>query len=99
MNKIYFQKITFLSIFILLLVNDGFSQCSVSAPADVTINCGQTATLVANTNVPTYSYSSSTCAPVVIAGTNAFPTACDDCVTGDINIGFPFNFMEIHITI
>ncbi|MES2587495.1 MAG: T9SS type A sorting domain-containing protein [Bacteroidota bacterium] len=68
------------------------AQCSVTAPTDVTINCGQSTSLVANTNIPTYSYTSSSCPPVAITGTNAFPTACDDCVTGDINIGFPFNF-------
>jgi hypothetical protein len=89
------KKNYFLIVLIILFTkseNYFFSQCSVAAPADATINCGSSHTLVAPTNVPTYSYVYGTCAPVAITGTNAFATACDDCITGDIAIGFPFNF-------
>jgi hypothetical protein len=45
--------------------------------------------MAATTNAVNYSVNATSCSPVAISGTNAFPTACDDCVTGQINIGFP----------
>lgn len=67
------------------------AQCPTS-PANVSLTCGSTTTLVADTNFVRYSMQRLSCAPYTISGTNAFPSACDDCVTGQINIGFPFNF-------
>lgn len=62
------------------------------APPNITIPCGGSTTLAASPNFTTYQVINTLCSPVAIAGTNAFPTACDDCVTGSIPIGFPFNF-------
>ncbi|MEO8234987.1 MAG: T9SS sorting signal type C domain-containing protein [Flavobacterium sp.] len=97
MKHNYFQK---RHNFILLLVlslfttsnNNLIAQCATTPPADVTINCGTSTTLSATTTAVSYSVVTSACTPVAITGTNAFPTACDDCVTGQIPIGFPFNF-------
>jgi len=69
-----------------------FGQCSVIGPPNVSINCGSSTTLAATTNAVSYSVVASACTPVAIAGTNAFPVTCDDCVTGQIPIGFNFNF-------
>lgn len=79
---------------IVLLSNHvtSYSQCAVSAPGDVSVPCGGTATLSAPTNAVTYTVVTSSCTPVAISGATAFPTACDDCVTAQIPIGFNFNF-------
>ncbi len=66
--------------------------CSVSAPADQTIGCGISTALTAGNTFVAYNVVSTLCNPIAITGTNAFPTACDDCVTGQIPIGFNFNF-------
>ena len=70
----------------------GYSQCSVTAPPDQTIACGSLTSLTAPSNQVIYSLTATTCAPIAISGTTAFPVACDDCVTGQIPIGFPFSF-------
>jgi len=90
MKQNYLKKIIYI-FFILLNISAVSSQC-VSAPADVTIGCGNSTTLSATTTAVTYSVVPSVCAPLSTAGTNAFPTTCDDCVTGQIPIGFNFNF-------
>lgn len=69
-----------------------WSQCQVTAPNDVSITCGASTTLTASTSFVVYGVTSTSCSPVLITGTNAFPTTCDDCVTGQIPIGFNFNF-------
>lgn len=81
-----------LTFFFCFLTGISLAQCP-EATGDATINCGASATLVAPAN-PTSSFtvSSAPCSPVPITGTNAFPTACDDCVTGQIPMGFNFNF-------
>ncbi len=86
------SKITLLSLGLLFFSKLGYSQCAVSAPPDVSIACGASTTLNAPANPVTYTVVTSSCPPVAISGTNAFPTACDDCVTGQIPIGFSFNF-------
>lgn len=69
------------------------AQCQVETPPDFSINCGSSTSITATTNAVTYSVVTSSCGPVNLpSATNAFPTACDDCVTGQIPIGFPFNF-------
>jgi|GEM_PF-2549212 len=68
------------------------AQCAVTAPNDISILCGSSTTLTANVNYVSYQVVESSCGPLATTGTNAFPTTCDDCLTGDINIGFPFNF-------
>lgn len=81
-----------LLIFALIVSNvSAFGQCPIP-PANVTIPCGGSTTMAATTNAVNYSVTATSCAPVPITGTNAFPTPCDDCVTGSIPIGFPFNF-------
>lgn len=87
MNSVLLFVKTFIFI---LFVSIGNAQ--VTAPPNVTISCGGSTTLAATTSAITYSVSATSCAPVPITGTTAFPTACDDCVTGNIPIGFPFNF-------
>lgn len=70
-----------------------YGQCAVTAPGDVTINCGGSATVSATTTAVTYTVVSSACTPLSLpTPTTAFPTACDDCVTGQIPLGFNFNF-------
>ena len=68
------------------------AQCGAQASANATIGCGSSYTVTASTNSVVYSVAPSSCTPVTISGTNAFPTACDDCVTGQIPLGFNFNF-------
>jgi hypothetical protein len=81
-----------LTLLFVLLFTDVLAQCPV-ATGDATINCGASATLVAPATVSnTYTLSSAPCAPANIVGTNAFATPCDDCVTGQIPMGFNFNF-------
>lgn len=98
MKNIYSLKIDFkFQIFLFTFFINSFfikivAQCSVFAPADVSIPCGGTTNLAASTNSVTYSVVTSACTPVAISGTNAFTTNCDDCVTDQIPIGFPFNF-------
>ena len=48
--------------------------------------------MAATTTAVTYSMVTAPCPPVAIAGATAFGTTCDDCVTGQIPIPFPFNF-------
>lgn len=86
--------LTLLTLAIFLLVNSAvvIAQCAITAPEDVAIPCGTSTTLTANNNFVTYQVIESNCGPLATNGTNAFPTTCDDCVTGDLNIGFPFNF-------
>lgn len=86
-----YLKTLFFIFLITLKFNLGFGQC-VTAPADVTINCGNPTTLSATTSAVTYSVVTSTCPPLSTAGTAAFPTTCDDCVTGQVPIGFNYNF-------
>ena len=88
--KFNYLKFFFL-VLIFLKVNSSLAQC-VTAPADVAINCGNSTTLNATTTAVTYSLVTSSCVPYAITGTNAFPTACDDCVTGQIPIGFNYTF-------
>jgi hypothetical protein len=86
-----YLKTLFFIFLITLKFNLAFGQC-VTAPADVTINCGNPTTLSATTSAVTYSVVTSTCPPLSTAGTAAFPTTCDDCVTGQVPIGFNYNF-------
>lgn len=88
----FYHRILFLTVIVLLTVTKSQSQCIVTAPDDVVVNCGSSATLSATTTAVTYNLVATLCPPVAITGTTAFPTACDDCVTGQIPIGFPFNF-------
>ena len=67
------------------------AQCP-TAPPNQTINCGQSTTLQATTSFTNYQVVASSCPALPLTGTDAFPTACDDCVTGQIPIGFSFNF-------
>ncbi|WP_395046804.1 T9SS sorting signal type C domain-containing protein [Flavobacterium sp.] len=97
MKQNYFQKKQLFVLLVLLTLfttsnNTLIAQCVTTAPADVTIDCGTSTTLSATTTAISYTVVTSSCGPVAIAGTTAFPTACDDCVTGQIPIGFPFNF-------
>lgn len=66
--------------------------CAVKAPADVTLLCNETATLTAPSTQVSYSMVATVCDPIAITGTNAFPTPADDAVTGQIPLGFNFNF-------
>lgn len=89
------KSFTLAIVFILIgffTVSKSSAQCTVTAPGDVTINCGGTTSVSATTTAVTYTVVSSACTPLTIAGTTAFPTACDDCVTGQIPLGFNFNF-------
>jgi hypothetical protein len=88
MKKHYFIKILFLLFIYTINLK---AQC-VLGPPNVEINCGSNTTLAATTTSVSYAYVSTSCTPLSNVGTNAFPTSCDDCVTGQINIGFPFNF-------
>ena len=85
------KKILLLSLFISIFSNI-FSQCIATASADVTIPCGGSTTLVAQTNANNFLLSQAACTPFPCGATAAFPVACDDCVTGQIPIGFAFNF-------
>lgn len=80
-----------LSLFILSTSNF-FSQCIPTASADVTIPCNSSTTITAQTNAANFLLSQAACTPFPCGATAAFPVACDDCVTGQIPIGFPFNF-------
>jgi Ig-like domain CHU_C associated/Secretion system C-terminal sorting domain len=71
-----------------------WSQCGVTAPADFSVACGSATNLTAIANPVTFNLSTTACSPVSTAGTNAFATNCDDCVTGEIPIGFPFTFFN-----
>jgi hypothetical protein len=73
------------------------AQCGAQASANATIVCGSSYTVTASTNSVVYSVAPSSCSPVTISGTNAFPTACDDCVTGQIPLGFNFNFFVLYV--
>lgn len=90
------KRITLINYLVLFFVLVQFqkteAQCAVTAPADTTINCGSSTTLSASTTSVVYSVIPTSCTPYPISGATAFPTACDDCVTGQIPIGFPFNF-------
>jgi hypothetical protein len=66
--------------------------CASKAPADVSVICNETATLTAQSTQLSYSMVASACDPIAITGTNAFPTPVDDAVTGQIPLGFDFNF-------
>jgi hypothetical protein len=90
MKKLYLPKI--LSIIFLISSNFNLNAQCVSGPPNVSINCGSSTTLAATTSAVTYNYVSTACSPLSNVGTDAFATTCDDCVTGQINIGFPFNF-------
>ena len=87
-----YKNLLLFTLFLLISITKSNSQCIVSAPNDVAINCGSSTTLSATTTAVTYTLVATSCSPVAISGTTAFPTACDDCVTGQIPIGFPFNF-------
>lgn len=90
--KKYYSFAIFL-LFISTTNNELFAQCNVLAPADTAINCGSSTTLNATTTAITYTMITSACTPIAISGTNAFSTTCDDCVTGQIPIGFSYNFL------
>lgn len=92
MKKLYPTLLAFIILAFILAPATLTAQCTVTAPGDTTINCGSSATLAATTTAVNYNLVQSACAPIPIVGTNAFPTACDDCVTGQIPIGFNFNF-------
>ena len=95
MNNFYSKgllKISIVFAAFFISKNAGFAQCGVVAPPNVTIACGSSTTLAATVNPVTFTMSLTDCAPVATGGTNAFPTACDDCVTGEVPIGFPFTF-------
>jgi len=66
--------------------------CATKAPDDVAILCNETATLTAASTQVSYSMVASPSDPIAISGTNAFPVPADDAVTGQIPIGFDFNF-------
>ena len=84
--------VVYFASFLIFSCSRIFAQCVPVAPADVTIACGNSTTLTATTSAVNYSVVASSCGPIAISGTNAFPTPCDDCVTGQIPIGFSFNF-------
>jgi Secretion system C-terminal sorting domain/Ig-like domain CHU_C associated len=90
--------LTYLSIFLLVFYQNQLSaQCPPNNPPnagpDININCGNSTNLSA---VPIYNVSftvsSAACPGLPTGGTNAFPATCDDCITGQVPIGFPFNF-------
>jgi hypothetical protein len=92
MEKKYIHSFVFLVIF-LISSSKTNAQCQVETPPDFTINCGASTTITATTSAVSYSVITSSCGPVnLTAATNAFTVTCDDCVTGQIPIGFPFNF-------
>lgn len=66
--------------------------CATKAPDDVAILCNETAILTAASSQVSYSMMATPCDPIAITGTNAFPVPADDAVTGQIPIGFDFNF-------
>jgi hypothetical protein len=84
--------------FMLTLLNSALAQCPSNPPKaynpDTTVSCSGTVPLRAPSAV-NYSFSITNipCTSIGTGGTNAFPTACDDCVTGQVAIGFPFNFL------
>ncbi|MFN5984081.1 MAG: T9SS type A sorting domain-containing protein [Fluviicola sp.] len=78
---------------LILSVSNIFSQCIPTASADVTIPCNGSTTLTAQTNATNFLLSQAACTPYPCGATAAFPVACDDCVTGQIPIGFSFNFL------
>lgn len=82
------------TLLFLIISSTSHGQCP-AGPPNTTIACGASTTLAATTSFTNYSIINTPCTPVAISGTNAFPTACDDCVTGQIPIGFPFNFYGI----
>lgn len=83
----------FLLLYFFLNSFISYSQsCVVSAPANATINCGQSHTLSAMTNALTYAIVPTTCTPIDISDGTVVLPYCDDCVTGNINIGFNFNY-------
>jgi hypothetical protein len=95
MNNFYSKgllKITIIFAAFFISKSAGFAQCGVVAAPDVTIACGSSTTLVAVANPVTFTMTTTACSPVATGGTNAFPVACDDCVTGEVPIGFPFTF-------
>ena len=91
LQKLLKIKNSYFLAILLFISGSSFSQCP-QAPADITIPCNGSTTLTATTSMLNYTVVTTTCTPVPIAGTTAFPVACDDCVTGQIPIGFPFNF-------
>ncbi len=70
------------------------AQCpTLFVPGDTTIACSAIRTLYTQATVPVFNVTTTTCSPVTLSSpTTAFPTACDDCVTGQIPIGFSFSF-------
>ncbi len=92
-TRSHVRNFTFLTLGLLvnLLPFSSFSQCP-TAPADQTITCGSSTTLNAQTGYVNYQVVTTSCSAIPISGATAFPTACDDCITGQIPIGFPFNF-------
>ncbi len=69
-----------------------FGQCPTAA-GDATINCGSSTALVAQAAPNNgFTWSSAPCPSLPTGGTNAFPVTCDDCVTGQVPIGFTFNY-------
>ena len=94
--KLHHYKI--LVLFSLLLSNYYlFAQCPV-ATGDATIACGGSATLTAPSAPNLFNWSSAPCPSLPTGGTNAFSTNCDDCVTGQIPIGFTFNYFGTNYT-
>lgn len=87
---------TYFALFVLLMLCQATkinAQCAPLSPPDVTLNCGNTAAITAPTDYDYYAITTTSCSPVVTTTTtNAFPTPADDEVTGQIPIGFTFNF-------
>ncbi|WP_027003123.1 T9SS type A sorting domain-containing protein [Hugenholtzia roseola] len=86
------NKFTLFLLFLLWFSAERVSAQCPTAPPDVTIACGSSHLLNAQSMNVAYNVTATSCTPVAITGTNAFPTACDDCVTGQIPIGFNFDF-------
>ena len=91
---VHLMKINVLILFI-FLSSSTYSQV-VTAPPDVTIACGGSTTLAATTTAVTYSVVTTSCPTESIPSSTVIFSKtgnnCDDCISGDISIGFPFNF-------
>lgn len=82
----------FVCLLFMCLHQETLGQCVSTEVYEDTIVCGESVTLEATPNQLTYVITPTNCSPIPITGTNAFPTPCDDCITGQIPIGFSFNF-------
>lgn len=86
-----------LLFFCLNLTQFANAQCPITPP-DLSIGCGSSTTITADpaftsyTPQPNFTSGSFPCGAVPIPVTPAFTTACDDCVTPAVPIGFSFSF-------